>query len=273
MKQHIEYCMGTAFVFQYRSDLVASKIEDALSRAMAILHETDRIFSLYKPESDLSRLSRGETSVAQCEPVVEEVWQLCERWEKTTDGWFSPFTPQHTFDPSGLVKTWAAQKAFDLLVAAGITDLTMNAGGDILIGNGATEDLDWRVGISKPISIADQDAGTVTVVDLKGTRFRAVATSGTAERGKHIWNPKNPDEPADQVAQVTVIANDLVKADVWATAAFAMGERAVGILDTYNQNNLEDHIQLLVQLKTDEPDELRLAATRGFEQLFAKPTN
>lgn len=262
--------MGTAFVFQYRSDLDESFIKDAFGRAITHLHEADRIFSLYKPDSDLSKLERGETSVSHCDPAVSEVWDLCEQWEKSTDGWFSPFTPQHTFDPSGLVKTWAAQKTFDSLISDGITDLSMNAGGDILISEVVTQDIDWRVGISKPISIGDEEAGTLTVLDLKGTSFRAVASSGTAERGTHIWNPKNPDERAGEVAQVTVIADDLVKADVWATAAFAMGTRSVNILNQYNRAHLDSHIQLLVQLKPEPSGQIGLLGTDGVELLFAR---
>ena len=77
------------------------------------------------------------------------------------------------------------------------------------------------------ITIASPEAGVLTVLDLGGTRMRAVATSGSAERGNHIWNPKNPDAAQTELVQVTVIADDLVRADVWATAAFAEGPRAV----------------------------------------------
>ena len=123
-----EECMGTVFVFHGRTE--NSDIEGLLDRACEKLHEADRIFSLYKPESPLSQLARGETSVANCPPVVEHVWDLCEQWEETTGGYFKAFTPQHTFDPSGLVKTWAAQAAIDVLLTEGVSDFTLNAGGD-----------------------------------------------------------------------------------------------------------------------------------------------
>lgn len=219
--------MGTMFIFHGRTSLENSKLQDVLKEACEKLHEADRIFSLYKPESPLSRLERGETSVAQLEPVVEHIWSLCEDWEKETGGYFSPFTPKHTFDPSGLVKTWAAQQAIDVLIQHGIDDFTLNAGGDIFLSDGITDDVDWKVGISKPVSIAAEDAGVLTVLNLKGSKFRAVATSGTAERGSHIWNPTFGEEPGAEIVQVTVIAKDLVTADVWATAAFAEGPRCI----------------------------------------------
>jgi FAD:protein FMN transferase len=258
--EHIELAMGTGFSFHGRSSLGDGETSIILNRACAILHEADRIFSLYKPESPLSRLARGETSVAECPPVVNEIWDACEAWEKATDGWFSAFTPEHTFDPSGLVKTWAANRAAEFVLERGITDFTLNAGGDVLIADGVTESIDWRMGISKPVSIASPEAGALTVVDLHRTQFRAMATSGSAERGSHIWNPKaGGREPAKEFVQVSVIARDLVTADIWATAAFAEGERAVDHL-----NRIDDLEALFIYADGE------LAATNGFINLFAK---
>lgn len=257
--QHIEQCMGTVFVLKGRSPLDEAKTEQVIQNAVAILHKSDQIFSLYKPESPLSRLARGEASVADLPPVVSEIWDDCEAWEKRTDGWFKAFTPQHTFDPSGLVKTWAAAKAAERLRAEGIVDFTLNAGGDIMLNDELTQDIDWCIGISKPITIASPDAGVLTVFDLRGSDYRAVATSGSAERGNHIWNPKFDGDVQDELVQVSVIAKDLVTADVWATAAFAEGVRAVERL------NREPDVEALFVLRDGG-----LAGTDGLVPLFAK---
>jgi thiamine biosynthesis lipoprotein len=170
--------------------------------------------------------------VANCPPVVDHVWNLCEEWEKVTGGYFRAFTLQHTFDPSGLVKTWAAQAAVDLLLSEGVTNFSLNAGGDIWLSDGLTSDVDWKIGIAKPITIASPEAGALTVINLKQTEFRALATSGTAERGQHIWNPQAAELAGDELVQVSVLAKDLVTADVWATAAFAEGPRALDRIAT-----------------------------------------
>ena len=258
--EHIEECMGTIFRFAGRTNLSAPDLAGALHGACAQLHEADEIFSTYKPNSPISRLARGETNLASCPKVVAEIWDACDLWQGMTNGWFNAMTPQNTFDPSGLVKTWAAQNAANVLLAAGITDFTMNAGGDVFISEGATQDTDWRIGISKPVSIASPEAGVLTVIDLQGTEFRALATSGSAERGDHIWNPKAPNKDvAKELLQVSVVAGDLVTADVWATAAFAEGARAVDHLDKI------DGIEALFVMANGE-----LAATSGFARLFAK---
>jgi thiamine biosynthesis lipoprotein len=63
--------------------------------------------------------------------------------------------------------------------------------------------------------------------DLVGTNLGdlAVATSGTAERGEHIAGPDRRAAPG-AFASVTVVGPRLAEADAFATAAFAMGERA-----------------------------------------------
>jgi thiamine biosynthesis lipoprotein len=263
---HHETCMGTVFRFGGRTPLSPAETEAVVMQGCAVLHEYDRIFSLYKPESPLSQLARGEVALRDLAPIVSTIWDACETWEKTTDGWFSAFTPQHTFDPSGLVKTWAAKRAADHLIENGLTDFTVNAGGDVLIADGVTVADDWRVGIHKPVSIAAADAGSIAVLDLSGSPFRAVATSGSAERGSHIWNPKAPERAAaDELVQVSVIARDLVSADVWATAAFAMGSRAIGLLEKFNQLNPGDSVQAMAISQDGS-----LEATEGFIDLFAK---
>lgn len=255
--EHVELCMGTGFRFQGRYN--DANFNSAIADACEILHEADRIFSLYKSESPLSQLAAGNTSVAQCPPVVSEIWDECERWEKVTDGWFSPFTPEHTFDPSGLVKTWAAKRAAECLVANGIRDFTLNAGGDVLVSDQASQDLDWRIAIAKPVSIADAEAGALAVVDLRGSQFRAMATSGSAERGSHIWSPKSDTDPAKAMLQISVLAKDLVEADIWATAAFAEGPSSLARIDGHP--DLEAFAILA---------DGQIAATPGFMKLVLK---
>jgi thiamine biosynthesis lipoprotein len=51
----------------------------------------------------------------------------------------------------------------------------------------------------------------------------AVATSGTYERGDHVFNPRGGG-PARGLRSVTVVGADLALADAYATTALAMGE-------------------------------------------------
>jgi thiamine biosynthesis lipoprotein len=54
---------------------------------------------------------------------------------------------------------------------------------------------------------------------------RAVATSGTSERGHHIIDP-HTGRPPTALASITLVGEHLTTIDAVATAAFAMGEHA-----------------------------------------------
>jgi thiamine biosynthesis lipoprotein len=72
----------------------------------------------------------------------------------------------------------------------------------------------WSIGIVDP----DDRDRLLADHRLLGSR-RAVATSGSAERGDHIWTRFGSTD----VRQATVIADDIVTADVLATAIVAAG--------------------------------------------------
>jgi thiamine biosynthesis lipoprotein len=58
-----------------------------------------------------------------------------------------------------------------------------------------------------------------------------VATSGTYLRGAHIYNPHAPDAPAGDIVSLTVIGPNILEADRFATAAFAMGEGGIDFIE------------------------------------------
>jgi thiamine biosynthesis lipoprotein len=210
--------MGTVVSF----DLHDPVSVETMSAVMRWLDHTDRVFSTYRRDSDISRLDRGECRLADCDPDVELVLELCAQASTTTDGYFSATAGGH-LDPSGLVKGWAIERSSDLLRAAGSRHHVVNGGGDIQAVGPTADGSPWRVGISDP---HDGDH-LLSVVDVVG---RAVATSGTAERGQHVLNPRT-GQPADHFASVSVIGARLTDADVLATAAIARGSTALEWLE------------------------------------------
>ncbi|TGZ19149.1 hypothetical protein DV517_41220 [Streptomyces sp. S816] len=78
------------------------------------------------------------------------------------------------------------------------------------------------MGIADPL----RPGGLIAVVSTAGASELAVATSGTAERGAHITDPRTGRPAVTDLVAVTVVAPHLTWADCWATAAFARGSRA-----------------------------------------------
>jgi FAD:protein FMN transferase len=186
-----------------------------LEPAFRWLREVDETFSTYRDDSEISRLDRGELTIAECRPEVDEVLRACMALERETGGFFS-VRPAGRLDPSGYVKGWAVQRTADLLIAAGAASFCIDAGGDIVARGRPEPGRRWRVGIRHPLEL-DQLAAMVEVEDL------AVATSGAYERGEHILDP-HTGRPPRGLLSVTVVGPNIAIADAYATAAFAMGE-------------------------------------------------
>jgi thiamine biosynthesis lipoprotein len=148
---------------------------------------------------------------------VREILRRCDELEARTQGYFSAYAAD-SLDPSGLVKGWAIEQASRMLVEAGAANHSVNGGGDVQCAGSAAPGRPWRIGVVDP---ADR---TRILAVVAGTDL-AVATSGTAERGGHVFDP-HTRRPAHALASVTVSGRHLETADAYATAAFAMGENA-----------------------------------------------
>ncbi|MES5822306.1 FAD:protein FMN transferase [Streptomyces sp. RG80] len=217
--RHAEEVMGTVFSFDVRGGDPRA-VKAALEEAVAGLHRVDAAFSTYREDSQISRLVRGELTVADCAPEVAEVLELGAEAEDLSDGWFS-LRYEGQLDPTGIVKGWAVERAARSLSAAGATGVSLNGGGDVQLLGAPGPQRPWRVGVADPL----RPGGLAAVVSAAGTTELAIATSGTAERGAHIVDPRTGRSAVTDLVAVTVVAPSVMWADCWATAAFAMGSR------------------------------------------------
>jgi thiamine biosynthesis lipoprotein len=60
---------------------------------------------------------------------------------------------------------------------------------------------------------------------------RGIATSGTYVRGQHIYDPRQPGRRIDDIVSLTVIGPDVLEADRFSTAAFAMGKAGIYFIE------------------------------------------
>jgi thiamine biosynthesis lipoprotein len=215
--------MGTAISLDLRDPAVSPAAVDA---AFDHLRDIDARFSTYRPDSEISRLGRGELSVEATSPDVREVFERCEALRVLSRGSFdiAAHRTDGGLDPSGFVKGWAVEAAAGLLDAAGARNYCLNAGGDVIVRGEPAPGVPWRIGIRHP-EHADRVATVLEAREL------AVATSGAYERGDHVIDPRTGRAP-DGVLSVTVVGPRLSDADAYATAAFAMGTRGLSWIAT-----------------------------------------
>jgi FAD:protein FMN transferase len=214
----VEPVMGTTVSIDIRPPFVSPA---AIDDAVAWFHDVDRRFSMYRPDSELSRVADGRLSLRDASPEVRSVVALADALRDRTDGYFDArrHRPDGRLDPTGVVKGWAVDEAVAILRLAGARNLQVGAGGDLVAAGRPSPERSWRIGIRHP-QIDDRVAAVLEVSNL------AVATSAAYERGAHIRDPRTGRE-ASGLRSLTVIGPTLAIVDAFATAAYAMGEQGI----------------------------------------------
>jgi thiamine biosynthesis lipoprotein len=198
---------------------VAARIAAAQGAALDELHELDALFSPFRTDSQISRLRDGVLHPEDADPRILEVGEACVRLASDSGRRFDA-NRQGWFDPTGYVKGWAVERAASrhlapLLVEGGVIAVGLSAGGDMQLLTAPDADWTWNVGIADPL----RPGALRATVPL---RDGAVATSGPAERGAHIVDPRTGSAVVD-APTATVIAERLSDADAWATIAVVAG--------------------------------------------------
>ena len=205
-------------------DASAPQTATAVVALYAELRDVDAMFSPYRCDSEVSRVARRELALVDADPLVQEVAARCEAARELTDGRFDARRPDGRWDPSGLVKGWGVERAARHLATVSHVDWCLNAGGDVVVIAPSGEP--FRVGVQDPYDAARVAA---TVPQTEG----AVATSGTAARGHHLYDPQTGREAVGS-ASLTVVGPSLERADVLATAGFVAGADALALVAAHS---------------------------------------
>ena len=178
---------GTIVDVDISSSIVSCDVlNHGMQQVIDFCKQVDSDFSTYIETSWVTCLRTKQIEISSCPPSVQEVWQLCLQAKLLTDGAFDPWAVKGGFDPSGLVKGWAADKCADMLVSLGIEHVQVNAAGDLSLRGGFYDGVvkPWSIGVVNP----DNRTEVVKVYEITDG---AIATSGTYERGAHIHDPLN----------------------------------------------------------------------------------
>ncbi|MBU6388563.1 FAD:protein FMN transferase [Patescibacteria group bacterium] len=205
-------------------EIVGGNVQHALEAAFAYLTAVDGRFSTYKDDSEISRINRGEIEPSAASAEMREVFAIAEKTKRETNGYFDIRQPSGFIDPSGIVKGWAIRNTAARIRAAGYENYFVNAGGDIAMGGKNEQGEEWSVGIRNPFNANE----IVKVVYPCG---KGIATSGSYIRGDHIYNPHAPGEKLRDIVSITVVGPDVLEADRFATAAFAMGKGGIAFIE------------------------------------------
>jgi len=205
--------------------------EEIFEEVFNYLISVDEQFSPYKERSEVTLYNEGKILEKDLSAEMKKVLELSQETKNETEGFFD-VVYDGKIDPSGLVKGWAIYNASEILRQKGFKNFYVEIAGDIEVAGLNNEGEKWAIGIRNPFNKEEN----IKVVHLSD---RGIATSGTYERGQHIYNPKEK-KLVEEIASLTVVGPNIYEADRFATACFAMG--AKGIYFVEKLPNLEGYM-------------------------------
>ncbi len=172
--------------------------------------------------------------------------------------------PQIQFDFNAIAKGYAADMAGQMLEARGINSYLVELGGDLVARGTKPDGSPWRIGIEKPAEHMLSPQEWAYMVEISG---KGLATSGSTrkyyekngQRFSHTIDPATGRPVEHNLLSVSVIANDCMTADAFATAFMVMGlEKSIEFVEA--REDLEAFF-----IFSQGIDELGSYATKDFE--------
>ncbi len=141
------------------------------------------------------------------------------------DGGIGKARDDLTLDLCGIAKGRALDLAVELVKARGVDDFLFDVGGELKASGQHPSGRSFQVAVQHPVE------GQPAPATLRLTDGLAVATSGLQSQSYelaghtygHIIDPRRGAPADDRLLSVTVVEQDAMTADGWATALFAAG--------------------------------------------------
>lgn len=214
--------MGMPITVEVKGERQELKVLQDIEKVFDYFREVDEKYSPFKETSEVGKLNRGE----EVSKEMTQILRLAQDLKRETNGYFDIKKPNGKIDPSGIVKGWAIKNAADILRKKGYKKFFIDAGGDAEISGGnRSVAAGWKWGIRNPFNVKEN----VKVLSLSNC---GIATSGTYERGQHIYNPVEKKAEITDIVSITVIGPNVYEADKYATPAFAMGKAGINFIES-----------------------------------------
>lgn len=172
--------------------------------------------------------------------------------------------PKTELDFSAIAKGYGVDQAGKLLESKGIENYLVEIGGEVYTKGINELEKPWVIGINTPTEEAKIDDFQAYV----GLSGKGMATSGNyrnyyevdGQKFSHTINPKTGFPERSNLLSATIIANNCMTADAYATTCMVAGlEKALEIIN--NDNSLEGFF-----IFADKSGNLQTQSTEGFEK-------
>jgi thiamine biosynthesis lipoprotein len=143
-------------------------------------------------------------------------------------------------DLNSIAKGYAVDQFVKLLKSKGLDNFLVDIGGEVYAKGNKPNGKQWKIGINEPIK--NKDTSKRKLSAKVGLKNKAMATSGnylkfkidkkTNKETVHTINPLSGKAKPSSVLSASVIMDDCMSADAYATAMMAMGhEKAIKFIE------------------------------------------
>lgn len=236
----------------------------------------DDLMSAYRPDSEVGRLNRQ----GFCRNVSRDTLEVLKRaihFSAVTGGAFDITVekgrgncgeltiseeeilfnePGMGVNLGGIAKGYAVDRAVEVLRENGIERAIVDAGGDIKVLGGRTNETGWTIGVRDP----RKKKAILSTLEM---RDLAITTSGTYRRDrKDIIDPETL-HPVDGIRSSTVFCKHAMDADALSTSIYVMGpEQGLRLIES-----MEDTGALMV---TENGDVLKSTSWEEYESTMGR---
>ena len=177
--------------------------------------------------------------------------------------------PGVMLDVNAIAKGYSVDVVADFLREKGCRNFMVNIGGECVAQGVNDSNTIWRIEIERPVENAVFGESRYAVVRLKN---RAIATSGNYRRffeidGKkygHTIDVKTGYPAMHNLLSVSIVADDCMTADAWATVCLASGlEKSIQLLQQHSE--LDAFL-----IYSDEKGDYKVYATDGMDVVIVQ---
>lgn len=184
-----------------------------------------------KPLVDLYAQAQQSNGALPSTMQIEAARQRVDYCQLQVDGTTVAFSqPDMAITLDGIAKGYIVDEGIAILREQGLTNVIVEAGGDLLAAGRKTTNTPWRIGVQSP---RVEQSGYLARVRLEN---QAIATSGDYMQAysadfkhHHIIDPRTGFS-SPELAGVTVLASNAAQADALATAVMVLGLDAGQVL-------------------------------------------
>jgi len=174
--------------------------------------------------------------------------------------------PRIMFDFNAIAQGYSVDVVSDFLNKKNVNNYMVEIGGELKCKGKNPKGEDWKIGVDRPVEGNNQPGADLQAV--LAVKTRSLATSGNYRKFyekagvkySHTINPKTGFPVISRLLSATVLADECMVADAYATALMVMGlDEGIRFLET--RNDLEAYL-----IYNDEAGNYRVYATEGMKE-------